>query len=667
MKRYILFLVFILITPEIGLSQKSWLDSIKHNWSIATHDTTRVLLLSEFSNYYKLKRPDSTLYYAHRALKLARDINFPRGEAGALLYISMAYTHLGNDSKALHVALLAKNISEKLNSHFTEAFILTVMGDIYRKLGLYNEALNLYSESQLIFASLNLLPEIAYSNNKIGETYLAMQLADSALYYSQKAYAEAKIVDSREDRGWYRWIHTYILLNLGNIQSMKGNDEQAMEYFKLSLSRAVESEAVFKSSYAISHQYQRMAMPDSSIVYAQQSLNIATESGFYGRIIEASLLLTSLYEKDNPQQALFYGKKAIAYNDSLDSLVKTSLQRTFIDFDTEERQRAIETARTEFQNRIKINAFLGSTFTLLVIAGFLYRSSRLKQQARQKIERAYEQLKATQTQLVQSEKMASLGELTAGIAHEIQNPVNFVNNFADVNCELIEELRESVAAGDHKETQTILNDLAENERKVRHHGRRAGEIVKAMLQHSRTSTGEKEPTDINALCDECLRLAYHGLQAKGNNINTDFRLDLDESLPKVNVVPQDMGRVLLNLFNNAFYAVTESSRLRIGRHPNHAIRGTQNDDYKPEVVVSTKRIGGNVEIRVLDNGDGVPEQLRDKIFQPFFTTKPTGQGTGLGLSLSYDIVTKGHGGQILVESESGRGTEFIIRLSVQEA
>ncbi|HSH19072.1 MAG TPA: ATP-binding protein, partial [Draconibacterium sp.] len=268
------------------------------------------------------------------------------------------------------------------------------------------------------------------------------------------------------------------------------------------------------------------------------------------------------------------------------------------------------------------------------------------------IEKAYTELKATQTQLIQSEKMASLGELTAGIAHEIQNPLNFVNNFSEVNKELLEELNEEIEKGNLKEVKLLAKDVIDNETKINYHGKRADTIVKGMLQHSRSSNGIKEPTDINILADEYLRLAYHGLRAKDKSFNADFKTEFDESLPKINVVPQDIGRVLLNLINNAFYAVSEARSPKLE---------AESSDYKPEVILSTKKSGNKIEIRVKDNGNGIPQNNVDKIFQPFFTTKPTGSGTGLGLSLSYDIV-KVHGGEIKVDSKENVGTEFTIIL-----
>jgi signal transduction histidine kinase len=275
---------------------------------------------------------------------------------------------------------------------------------------------------------------------------------------------------------------------------------------------------------------------------------------------------------------------------------------------------------------------------------------RLKEE-KHRAETALSELKSTQAQLIQSEKMASLGELTAGIAHEIQNPLNFVNNFSEINAELAGEISEAIDKGNMDEVRTLAADIKSNQEKIREHGKRADSIVKGMLQHSRSSTGAKEPTDINKLADEYLRLAYHGLRAKDKSFNVTIQTNFDPAIGAVSLVPQEIGRVLLNLFNNAFYAVQERSRQNV-------------NGYEPTVTVSTKRRGNQVAICVADNGAGIPGAIKDKIFQPFFTTKPTGQGTGLGLSLSYDIVTKGHDGSLTVETSEGKGSTFSITLPV---
>tara|TARA_R110002074_G_scaffold257269_5_gene429745 strand:- start:271 stop:7509 length:7239 start_codon:yes stop_codon:yes gene_type:complete len=275
------------------------------------------------------------------------------------------------------------------------------------------------------------------------------------------------------------------------------------------------------------------------------------------------------------------------------------------------------------------------------------------QVAKKSAEKSLSELQQTQKQLIQSEKMASLGELTAGIAHEIQNPLNFVNNFSEVSKELLDEMLEEMENGDIEEVKAIMADVIQNLEKINHHGKRADAIVKGMLQHSRSSSGNKEPTDINALADEYLRLAYHGLRAKDKSFNATLETDFDKRIGKVNIMPQDMGRVILNLITNAFYASNERKQ------------ASKDVTFKPTVTVSTKQINESVQISVKDNGNGIPKEIVDKIFQPFFTTKPTGQGTGLGLSMSYDIVTKGHGGELKVETKDGEGTAFTVVLPIK--
>ncbi len=277
------------------------------------------------------------------------------------------------------------------------------------------------------------------------------------------------------------------------------------------------------------------------------------------------------------------------------------------------------------------------------------------------LQQSLDDLKAAQTQLVQAEKMASLGELTAGIAHEIQNPLNFVNNFSEVSKELLDEMKEEIEKGNYDEAKDIANDVIQNLEKINHHGKRADGIVKGMLQHSRTSSGQKELTDINALADEYFRLAFHGLRAKDKTFNAAMKTDYDESIGLIKIIPQDIDRVILNLITNAFYVVTEKKK----QLP---------EGYEPVVSVSTKKEMNKVIVKVTDNGNGIPQKILDKIFQPFFTTKPTGQGTGLGLSLAFDIVTKGHGGELKVETKQGEGlsdeasakagTTFIIELPI---
>ncbi|MES1219278.1 MAG: ATP-binding protein, partial [Bacteroidota bacterium] len=330
-------------------------------------------------------------------------------------------------------------------------------------------------------------------------------------------------------------------------------------------------------------------------------------------------------------------------------------------------QQKTKQEQEQFRNKIKYITLLSVLGIFLLLAFILLRNNRHKQRSnmllqeqKNKIEHTLEELQLTQRQLIQSEKMASLGELTAGIAHEIQNPLNFVNNFSEVNKELLIEMKGEIDKGNLDEVKSLADDVIENQEKINHHGKRADAIVKGMLQHSRSSSGVKEPTDINTLADEYLRLAYHGLRAKDKSFNATMKTDFDETIGNINIIPQDIGRVILNLFTNAFYVVNEKKK-QVSANLPAGQAGSAGQSYEPTVSVSTKKTNGKVEVRVADNGNGIPQKILDKIFQPFFTTKPTGQGTGLGLSLSYDIV-KAHGGEIRVETKEGEGTQFILSL-----
>ncbi len=638
----------------VGVAQDTRIESIRHELSVANNDTTRVNALNQFCIYYRFRSPDSTMFYGAKALTLARQIKFPKGEIRVMGDMALTQNALGNQAKALQIVLEAIKIAEKNHLILEKAQQLHLQGSIYKESKNYEKALNLFIESKNVFDSIHDISFFALAQTNIGDTFLKLNEPDSALYYCQLSY---------DNQAKGSWVHYFAAYNLGKIQDKIGNTDLALSLFRQSLSISGEPNDLFNSNLAIAQVYQKIGKLDSCIYYGEKSFLIARESKFYSNIIHAYLFLADLYEKRDTRKAFHYSKIAIAYNDSLYNLANKTAQETFLGFDQQERQQEIKDAEADFQNRLRMNAFLGITFTLLVIAFFLYWNSRLKQKAKQNIEKAYDQLKSTQSQLIQSEKMASLGELTAGIAHEIQNPLNFVNNFSEVSSELLAEMDGELDKGDIDEAKAIAADVRQNLEKINHHGKRAADIVKGMLQHSRTSSGQKELTDINVLCDEYLRLAYHGFRAKDKSFNADFKTEFDETLPKIDLIPQDIGRVLLNLINNAFYAVQVETR--------HALSLQQTPqkqpDYEPTVTVSTKLIippsGGmrGALISVRDNGPGIPAHIVDKIFQPFFTTKPTGQGTGLGLSLAYDIV-KAHGGELKVETKEGEGSEFIILL-----
>ncbi|MEZ5196791.1 MAG: ATP-binding protein [Bacteroidales bacterium] len=370
-------------------------------------------------------------------------------------------------------------------------------------------------------------------------------------------------------------------------------------------------------------------------------------------------LAESYYKIGDPENAYKYILKYSEAKDSVinaENLEKIAQLTNKLEFETRmalqkesnEKMMALQQVKIN-RERLTRNIFLLGMLLAVGLVIIIFVRFMEKKKLNRRLNETLDNLRATQSQLVHAEKMASLGELTAGIAHEIQNPLNFVNNFSEVSVDLINDLREEMAKGDQEEVDAISNDLQQNLEKIKEHGKRASNIVKGMLEHSRSGSSEKVPTDLNALANEFLRLAYHGLRAKNKSFNADLKTDFDEELPVINVVPQDIGRVLLNLINNAFYAVAEKKKL-------------SGLDYKPTVTVSTKKTIDTVEVFIHDNGNGIPQKVLDKIFQPFFTTKPTGEGTGLGLSMSYDIITKGHGGQLNVETIEREETEFIIVL-----
>ncbi|MCU0338370.1 MAG: ATP-binding protein [Spirosomaceae bacterium] len=448
-----------------------------------------------------------------------------------------------------------------------------------------------------------------------------------------------------------------------------------MEYYRRSLNFGNN----LNNGYLISQIYLEMAYlfremksKDSCLYYAQKSYNTAQKAQNLKYILDSSQLLAELYESQNKALAYDYLKVAAAMRDTLYNQEQVKQTQT-IAFNEQIRKNELEDAEKEFKNRQRLGILASILAITVVVMGGLYRQNILKQRANRllanqkaeiltqkaKVESTLVELRATQAQLIQSEKLASLGELTAGIAHEIQNPLNFVNNFSELSVELISELLEERnkehGERDEELEKDLLNDLVQNQEKINHHGKRASSIVKGMLEHSRASTGERALTDINKLADEYLRLSYHGMRAKNKDFQADFELITDPDLPKINVVPQDIGRVLLNLLNNAFQSKPPASQ-----------RG---NTETLKVIVKTFKIeasekapSGGWGLAVTDNGLGIPADVLPKIFQPFFTTKPTGQGTGLGLSLSYDIITKGHGGTIEVETKEGEGTTFVVQL-----
>ena len=391
------------------------------------------------------------------------------------------------------------------------------------------------------------------------------------------------------------------------------------------------------------------------LYFASAAMKLAYQLESFAFISKSTEQVAFAYkELGNNERALNYLSISKKIGDSLQSdRNEKLLQFQNQNFDEQIRLEKAAKESVIAKNSIRTIALLIGLGLLSLLALVIYRNNRKKNKSNKVLEATLTDLKATQSQLIQSEKMASLGELTAGIAHEIQNPLNFVNNFSEVSNELIDEMNEELDKGDLEEAKAISLDIKQNLEKINHHGKRADGIVKGMLQHSRKSTGKKEPTDINKLTDEYFRLAYHGLRAKDKSFNAALETDYDENIGEINVIPQDIGRVILNLFTNAFYAVGEKKVT------------LASEAYKPTVSVRTEKIKEMLVITIKDNGNGIPEKVLDKIFQPFFTTKPTGKGTGLGLSMSYDII-KAHKGELTVDTEEGMFTAFKISIPIKK-
>jgi len=634
---FIWILLFLSLTKTI--CQNSYTDSLKQKLESAKEDTAKVNLLFNLAIAYVGTYADTSIVYGNLGVQLAQKINDRHGEVLCMNMLTWSLTNLGNFTSALDFGFKALKLSKNLNDTFLLIYSYNGLMESYAMQEDYNEALVYGYKAKTLFTSPYsdtlqasiVLGILAFVYEKINQL-------DSALYYAEKSYSLDK---------W--WSRTY--KTLGKIHDKMGHSDLAFNYYRKGISNAsknseyVELVDIYNE---MSKVFESTGKMDSSIYYAYKSIKQEGIHAYPEGVLRASIQLAHLYESKGMSDSIIkYQKLAIVLKDSLFSRQRT---REALGFSFNEKLHQQESSAQQLQNKnkIKMYALLAVVFIFSLIAFFLWRNNGQKQKAKVKIENAYEELKSAQLQLVQREKMASLGELTAGIAHEIQNPLNFINNFSEVNTELIDELELEANKGNLKEVKAIANDIKENEEKINHHGKKADAIVKGMLQHSHSSSSKKELADINSLCDEYLRLAYHGLRAKDKLFNATVKTDFDESIGNINIIPQDIGRVVLNLVNNALFALDEKKK-------------QQQEGYEPVVTVNTKKVNGKVEIRVSDNASGIPQKILDKIFQPFFTTKPTGQGTGLGLSLAYDIV-KAHGGEIRLETKEGAGSSFIITL-----
>ncbi len=713
-----LLIFFLLYSFAVNAQNDSFnIDSLKKVLLTGNEDTAKVKLLNHLSLVCLRNFQDSSFRFANQALNLSEKLKWKPGIANACEILGRIYMQSSNKADALNYYFKAKKVNEELKNKNGIAQNLNEIGAVYLYMNELQSCINYYRQSLTIYEEVKDDDAIAMMCKNIAYAYNAPEQAASSRGYLLKAL---HIYENRNDSEGV--AHT--LSDIGNNYGIADNFQKALEFHQKSIQifsklndksgTATVYENMGEFVFLKTKQYfkaldnfdkslklyidlnnkkeiafTQQIIGDTYLLISEDTAHTITRNNkrkfitkaqdYYNKAIEIRrglgdlMYLQNLYSSlsgtykslGDYKKALSLYEKSVTLRDSLQDEQKMryvtnkeisdefNKKEAFAKAEQEKKDAKVKQVKN--QQYFTIAALSIIVLSVVIIALIQFKNNKHKQQAnlalqlqKQKVENTLVELKSTQAQLIQSEKMASLGELTAGIAHEIQNPLNFVNNFSEVNKEMIDEAAEEIDKGNIDEVKNILNDIKENEEKINHHGKRADAIVKGMFQHSRANTGKKELTNINALADEHLRLSYHGLRAKDKSFNADFKTDFDESIGKINIVPQDIGRVLLNLFNNAFYAVNEKKKL-------------SEISYQPSVSVQTKKLNDKVEVIVSDNGNGIPSNIIDKIFQPFFTTKPTGQGTGLGLSLSYDIV-KAHGGELKVESKEGEGAEFIIEL-----
>jgi two-component system NtrC family sensor kinase len=663
MRRYCLILL-LFIVPASFHAQMSVLDSLKNSLRSVSADSSKLNTLSDIIYEYSEINWDSATFYADMALPICRSNKWLLSEAfilnikGYVLMKKRMYPESYVCFQSAFVIAEDPSNQNKINPGLVDIMSsdprLSILANIHHDFGhLMGTTGNIdkqvyhYTKTRELSEILKDVEMLGFVNMNLGRVYADMNRLDTALVMEKEA--ERIFLEANQ----IKYLGNVYRV-MGNIYMEKNDETSALKHFHLGIKSAKASgnHSILGHIYsALTRYYLETKLDvDSGLHYSSMNLKVLQDM----QSTDLGLVYTNLFQcyklKHESDSAMKYIELAMITKDSISAQRMKSLNVVQnLSFDEKYRIQELEKENIQNQGKIRTYSLLGGLIFFLGYGLLLIRNNRKKNKANRALEAALENLKTTQTQLVHSEKMASLGELTAGIAHEIQNPLNFVNNFSDVSNELLDEMALEIEQGNYSEAKEILADVKQNLEKVSHHGRRADSIVKGMLQHSRTSNGQKEATDINALCDEYLRLSYHGIRAKDKMFNAGIKTDFDASMEKINLNTQDVGRVILNLLTNAFYAVNKRKQ-------------QAQSDYEPLVSVVTKNNKSNIEISVRDNGGGIPHHILDKIFQPFFTTKPAGEGTGLGLSLSYDIITKGHGGELIVNTIEGESTEFLIKI-----
>ena len=660
MKRLIV-IILVVCTHLAGKSQTDssfdhsrLIDSFKRSLASATTDSDRIRYMQLLNFNYETKNPDSSVRYGLAALDLSRKSKNLRAEARTLNGLSGVLRQQGRFAEALEFLFQGRKLAEQISFTYELARNYRRTGMIYADLNDFSRARDFDVQALTLDQSIpNNRSSMMFDYIVLADIYVSLNKLDSAQYFANRTI---QIRDINQNL-----VHL-IYLTLGNMYYRKTMPDSALFYYRANLHDAVrysDFHDVSAAANKIAAMYNEMSNADSALKYALMAFEFGQKVSYKKSVMQAASLLADLYDSTNPRRSLQYYRISNAAKDSLFGADNIQVIQHLIGREESSRKEA-EDARLAFRNRIRWYVLLSGLLLLVVISWLLYRNNRQKQKAnlqlqtqKDEIQNALHQLKITQSQLIQAEKMASLGQVTAGIAHEIQNPFNFINNFSELNDELIEEAEQEINNGELPAAKKILNNLKENGKLILQHGNRADAIVKSMLQHSRTSSGKKNAVDLNALVEQCIRIVLQGIRSKPEWYQYSIVTELDPELGLYFCSPEEIGKVLHNLLENALQSIEEKKQ-------------KPEAGFEPQVRLSTRRLASQVVISVEDNGTGIPESILPKIFQPFFTTKSPGQGTGLGLSLSYDIITKGYQGEIKTETKAGIGSIFTIILPVKQ-
>lgn len=626
-------------------AQSPALDSLRELLQKPQPDSSRVLLLCQLSDQYWASRVDSAAACANRALALARRIGYRHGE-GEALNRQGSVLRESNLAQALELFQQSLRLGQATHDLRLQAQNLRSIGIIYVYLRDRHAGLAYYFRALRLGEQLHDERRVVIELSNIGLAYDLYNEVDSSRIFQERAYALARRIGTPTN---------YILYGLGQVARKQGRPAQALDFYRRSIRESKKlhhSRSTNFSYVGLATLYQQQARLDSSIYYARLGYQAAQANGFLRGVLNASLLLTQDFQAQGPIDSAFkYQGRVLAMKDTLFGQEKV-MRLQGLSYREQQRAQQALAAQAALKTRYQTYALLGGLAVLLLVVGILVRGRRQQQRANEALQASLAELKEAQLMLVQREKMAFLGELTAGVAHELQNPLSFVKQFAAASTGLIEEINGAQRlTHDGALDREILAGLKQNLQEISQHGQRATAIIKGMLEHARTGQAPRVPTDVNHLVEENLHLAYEGVRQQDPEFTARLTTHLSPEVPTLSVVAPDLGRAVLNLCTNALHAVRQRQR-------------TAGPGYEPQVTISTQpQPDGTITIRIRDNGVGIPADEQARIFEPFFTTKPMGEGTGLGLSLSHDIV-KSHGGTLQAQSQEGEGTEFVVTLPV---